>query len=245
MAEQLHLTDSYMRQFEAKVAAVAPHAEPGKLKIALDKTAFYAASGGQPCDTGKITNKKNGNSYDVIDVRKENGEIMHTVQCGNAGEFAVDDQISGEIDWARRHKLMRMHTAGHALSAVMFEKGIRITGNQLGIDATRFDFNMENFDRGQIERCVEKANGLMAQKKEVKVYFLPRDEALALPGMSKLAVALPPDITMLRIVEIMGIDRQADGGTHVANTSEVGKIAISRAENKGKNNRRIYFTLSP
>ncbi len=246
MAEQLHLTDAYLRQFDAKVVSAAPHAnEQGKLKIILDKTAFYATSGGQPCDLGKITNKKTNKTSEVVDVRKEAGEVVHTIICPDASDFAVGDEVLCDIDWDRRYRLMRTHTAGHALSAVMYEKGILITGNQLGVEETRFDFNMEEFDRALIDECISKANSLLAQNKEVKVYFLPREEALALPGMSKLATALPPAITILRIVEIVDMDRQADGGTHVKNTSEVGKIELARAENKGKTNRRIYFRLVP
>jgi Ser-tRNA(Ala) deacylase AlaX len=245
MAEQLHLADSYIRSFEAKITSVQPSAEPGKLKLSLDRTAFYATSGGQPCDLGKITNKKSGKTFEVADVRKENGEIMHTVACGDASDFAAGDEIIGNIDWERRYRLMRPHTAGHVLSAVMYEKGILITGNQLGIAETRFDFNMEEFDRGLIDECIAKANQLLALNKPISISFLPRVEALKLPGMSKLATALPPNITTLRIVDIEGIDRQADGGTHVKNTSEAGTIALTRAENKGKSNRRIYFALKP
>ncbi len=246
MSEQLHLTDSYMRQFEAKVISSSPHAnESGKAKLVLDRTAFYATSGGQPCDMGKITNKKTNKTFDVADVRKESGEVVHTLICDDASAFAIDDVVVGDIDWARRYKLMRTHTAGHALSAVMFEKGILITGNQLGVEETRFDFNMEEFDRGLIDECITRANSLLSQHMPVVVSFMPREEALKLNGMVKLASALPPSITILRIVDITGIDKQADGGTHVANTSEVGKIELLRAENKGKNNRRIYFAVRP
>jgi len=245
MAEQLFLNDSYIREFDAKVVSCIPHQnEPGKAKLVLDKTAFYATSGGQPCDLGKITGGKSGKTCEVVDVRKENGEIVHTL-VGDASDFAAGGEVHGEINWERRHRLMRIHTAGHALSAVMYEKGILITGNQLGLDETRFDFNMEEFDRNLIEQCIAEANAKIAQNKNITISFLPRDEAMKLPGMSKLATALPPAITVLRIVEIEGIDRQADGGTHVKNTSEIGKIELTRAENKGKNNRRIYFAIRP
>jgi misacylated tRNA(Ala) deacylase len=123
------------------------------------------------------------------------------------------------------------------------ELDVLITGNQLGTEKTRFDFSMEEFDREKFDEIVEKANDLLSQDLELKVYELPREEAMEIPGVVKLANALPPSIKVLRIVEIPGIDVQADGGTHVRNLNEVGKISILKLENKGKANRRIYFTL--
>lgn len=246
MADTLFLDDSYLREFSAKIVSVVKlEGEESKAKIVLDRTAFFPTGGGQPCDLGKLAIAKNGAACEVADVRKENGEIVHTVVLPQNCQLETGDEVTGEIDWARRHRHMRMHTAGHVLSAVMFAKGLLITGNQLGANESRFDFSMENFDRALIDTCIAEANTLMARGQEVSISYLPREEALKMPGMSKLTGALPPAISTLRIVKIGDIDTQADGGTHVKNTSEVGTLSISRAENKGKSNRRIYFTLCP
>ncbi|MCL6088836.1 MAG: alanyl-tRNA editing protein, partial [Candidatus Marsarchaeota archaeon] len=181
---------------------------------------------------------------EVIEAKKMDGEIVHLLAPGSCS-FSPFDSIHGEIDWPRRHRLMRMHTAGHVLSAVFFRRGVLITGNQLDIDQSRFDFSMEQFDRALIDSVISEASRLCGEGHAVKVYSLPREEALKLPGMVKLAGALPPSLTTLRIVEIEGVDTQADGGTHVRNTREVGTIELARVENKGAKNRRIYFTLKP
>ena len=154
------------------------------------------------------------------------------------------EKVKGIIDWERRYTLMRMHTAAHILSAVFHrEAGALITGNQLNMDKSRIDFSLENFDRGKIDMYARMANNIMKREIEVKGYFLEREEAMKIPGIVKLAKALPPTIKELRILEIVDIDTQADGGTHVKNTSEVGEIEIIKADNKGRNNRRVYYKL--
>lgn len=140
---------------------------------------------------------------------------------------------------------MRMHTAGHLLSAIFYTRAsCRITGNQIDTDRSRMDFNMESFDRTQIESFVEEANRLIQNDAPVKTYFLPRQEALNMPELVKLAEAAPPAEDPLRIVEIEGIDKQADGGLHVAHLREVGRIQLLKLENKGKSNRRLYYDVS-
>jgi Ser-tRNA(Ala) deacylase AlaX len=173
-------------------------------------------------------------------MRRE-GKILHEVDSPFLKE---GDKVKCVIDWERRYALMRMHTAAHVLAGTMHTKlGAQITGNQLEVEKTRFDFNLPEFEREKFDRIVEEANGLLQNDVELKIYSMPREEAMKIPGMVKLAGALPPAITELRIVEIPGIDTQADGGTHVRNLKEVGKIQIIKLENKGKDNRRIYFTL--
>ncbi|MDE1797988.1 MAG: alanyl-tRNA editing protein [Candidatus Micrarchaeota archaeon] len=241
--------DSYATEFDAKVEAVRPDGG-----IMLDRTLFYCTSGGQPHDVGELARKSDGAKVEIKDVRKLDGQAVHipaapAPAAGTASSpspsFAVGDSVHGKIDWTRRHRLMRMHTAGHCLGAVFYSKGILITGNQLGVEQSRFDFSMENFDRALLEACIAEANEKLSQNRPIRVSFMPREEALKLPGMVKLANALPPDIQTLRIVEIEGIDTQADGGTHVKNTSEVGQIELLKLENKGSVNRRIYFALKP
>jgi misacylated tRNA(Ala) deacylase len=156
----------------------------------------------------------------------------------------VGDKVTGKVDWERRQRLMKMHTAGHLLSSLFYSRAnCRITGNQIDVDRSRMDFNLESFDRSQIEGYVAEANELIRKDALVKTYFLEREEALKLPDMVKLAEAAPPAEPHLRIVEIEGIDRQADGGLHVSRLKEIGQIQLLKLENKGKTNRRLYYDL--
>ncbi len=179
----------------------------------------------------------------VVETTKSGEKISHTLD--STPGFKPNDTILGIVDWTRRHRLMRMHTAGHLLSALFFERAnCRITGNQIDMDRSRMDFDIEAFDRARIEGYVEEANKLIVKDAPVKTYFLGRDEAMKMPGLVKLAEAAPPADSRLRIVEIEGIDRQADGGLHVARLSEIGHIQLLKLENKGKTNRRLYYDLN-
>ncbi|MFA5076863.1 MAG: alanyl-tRNA editing protein AlaXM [Candidatus Micrarchaeia archaeon] len=234
MDEPLYLQDSYCRECDAKVLEIL---EPKK--IVLDKNIFYPRGGGQAMDKGQFV--RGTDIFNVVNVEKREGKIVHEVDREG---LAVGDSVHCILDWERRYALMRMHTAAHILAATFVnETGALITGNQLEVDKTRFDFALENFDRAKFDEVVKKANETIAKSIELKIYSLPREEALKIPGVVKLANALPPSISILRIVEIPGADIQADGGTHVKNTSEIGRIEILKLENKGAANRRIYFTL--
>ena len=236
VTEPLYLKDSYLKEFIAKVIAVHNNS------IELDKTVFYPTGGGQPNDTGVIS--LNGNDLEVVDVKKHGDKILHYVN--SQPNLQTDSKIIGKIVWNRRYKFMRMHTAAHIIASIFNTKhGALITGNQIGLEKTRFDFSLEGFDRQKIEGCIEEANFQISKNAEVKVYFLKREEAMKIPNIVKLAGALPPNLEILRIVEIMGIDTQADGGTHVKNTQEIGKIELVKMENRGKTNRRVYFKLNP
>ncbi|MCX8175325.1 MAG: alanyl-tRNA editing protein AlaXM [Candidatus Micrarchaeota archaeon] len=236
MTRALYLQDSYLKACSAKVTLVLEGNG-----IALDQTVFYPTGGGQPCDTGRLI--RGGEEFPVVSVAKAGGEIIH--RTAKAG-LQAGDEVQCAIDWERRYRLMRMHTAGHVLSAIMYkEAGILITGNQLGVDKTRFDFSMENFDRAAFELLVDEANRQIARNLPVEISFLPRDEAMKIEGAVKLASALPPEIKELRMVRIGDLDYQADGGTHVRNTGEIGKIVFLSAENKGRSNRRITYGLEP
>ncbi len=235
MTVLLCLEDSYLKECDATVQSVT-----GK-DVVLDQTVFYARGGGQPADFGKITGP-DGTSFDVVEVSKKDGVVTH--QLANECSLKIGDKVKCSINWDRRYKLMRMHTASHVLGSTMYyEANVFVTGNQIEEDKTRFDFSMENFDRAKFDEIVKKANEHLSKDIETKVYSLPREEAMKIPGVVKLAGALPPSINILRIVEIPGVDLQADGGTHVKKLSEVGKIEILRLDNKGTNNKRIYFTL--
>jgi Ser-tRNA(Ala) deacylase AlaX len=236
MAHPIWQTDCYLRTCESTVVSV----ESGKF-IELGQSVFSPRGGGLPSDTGKLT--RNGEEFAVLGVTKKDGKALHEISREG---LAVGDKVICDIDWQRRHRLMRMHTAGHILSAIMFKKGgILITGNSIDVEKSRFDFSMENFDRAAFQALIDDANLQIARNLDVSISFLPREEALRVEGMVKLAGALPPDVLELRIVAIGDVDRQADGGVHVKNTSEVGRIVLLSAENKGKSNRRVYFALEP
>jgi len=229
----LCLKDAYLKECTAKAVEVN-----GK-EVVFDQTVFYPVGGGLVCDSGTI--EYNGKTYNVVEVRKKEGKVIHTLDSEGIN---TGDECILRIEWEKRYSLMKMHTAAHVLGAVMFESGALITGNRIKPDESRFDFSLDNFDRQKFEEMVAKANEKIASGAEVKVYDLPREEAFKIPGVVKLAEALPPNIPVLRIVEIVGIDIQADGGVHVANTRECGTIETTKLDNKGSKNKRIYFKLS-
>ncbi|MEA3325029.1 MAG: alanyl-tRNA editing protein AlaXM [Euryarchaeota archaeon] len=232
--DALYLNDCYLKEFEATVEAVTDD----KFVI-LDKTAFYPNAGGQPNDLGVLA--RDGDEYPVVHVRKIDDSISHEI--ADPG-LMVGDSVTGRIDWGRRHLFMRSHTACHVLSAVINkETGALITGNQIGEEKTRVDFSLKDFDRSQIKSFEEKANKIIDQEIPVEIKILPAKEALEIPSIVKLKMDLP-EMEELRIIDIVGFDAQACGGTHVQNTGEIGRIEVVKAENKGKNNRRIYFRLS-
>ena len=233
MERPLYLEDFTLKEFDATVVKV------DKKFIIMDNTAFYPSSGGQPHDTGIIT--KDNEEYKVVYAGKFDGDISHEVDKEGLKE---GDKIHCIIDWDRRYKMMRMHTAMHVITAILHkESGALITGNQIDADRTRVDFSLENFNREEIQKYVDSANKSLSEGIDVKHYFLPTEEALKMEGMIKLAKALPPETKELHVVEIGNVDKQADGGTHVANTREVGTLELLEIKNKGKNNRRLYFAL--
>jgi misacylated tRNA(Ala) deacylase len=231
LTKKLYWEQPYSRDFTAKIMG------SNGTQLELDQTLFYPRGGGVSCDTGVLDNLK------VVETSKEGDRILHMLE--SLASFAVGQTVTGRVDWDRRHRLMRMHTAGHLLSA-LFYSGAKclITGNQIDVDRSRMDFSLEVFDRSQIEGFVKEANKLITHDAPVKSYFLERSEALKIPDMVKLAEAAPPVEAQLRIVEIAGIDRQADGGLHVAHLNEIGKIELLKLENKGKTNRRLYYDVA-
>jgi misacylated tRNA(Ala) deacylase len=236
LTRALYLEDSYLRECEAIVASV----KDGKY-VVLDQTVFYPKGGGQPCDTGKII--RGGEVFNVVYVGKFSGEISHEVDHTSLRE---GERVRCVLDWDRRYRLMRSHTAAHLFASLLCNgTGALVTGNQLETDKIRFDFSLERFSPDLLQEYVDKTNKLLSRDVPVKSYELPREEALKIPGVVKMAEAFPPDIPRLRIVELIDLDKQADGGTHVKNLNEVGQIRLLKTENKGKNNRRIYFALTP
>lgn len=233
MTELLYMNDSYLREWESVIEKASSKF------VVLGKTAFYPQGGGVPCDNGTI--KRNEEEFKVLFVKKIGDSV--SLELDREG-LKEGDRVHCKIDWEKRYKHMRMHTAAHILSSIINKKtGALITGNQISIDKTRIDFSLEQMDRERFKDYVRIANEEIQRDIQVRVYFMKRDDALKIPDMVKLANALPPDGDNLRIVEIGDIDTQADGGPHVATTKEIGKIEIVGFENKGKNNRRIYYTL--
>ncbi len=235
MTKKLYWDDSYMTEFEADVVSVNHE------WIELDQTCFFPTGGGEPNDSGKLI--ADGNEFLVSDVTKSGDTILHKVDREG---LKVGGKVKGIIDWGRRHRLMRMHTASHLLSAIIHnETGALISGSGLDLDKSRIDFNLDEFNREKFTDYIAKANEVIRRGSEVKSYFMAREEAMKIPGIIKLLEALPPNVDTLRIVEIEGADIQADGGNHVKNLMELGEIQIVKLENKGKSNRRLYFTLVP
>lgn len=236
MVRLLYLDDTYLKECDAIVTNVSD-----SKYVALDQTVFYPKGGGQINDVGEMT--RDGEVFNVVYVGKFSGEVSHEVDRPG---LKVSDRVHCRIDWDRRYRMMRSHTAAHVLITILCNKtNALVTGNELILEKSRFDFNLENFDRDIFMSCIDEANEIFKKDIPVKTYELPREEALKIPGMIKMAEALPPQVSELRIVEIEGIDKQADGGTHVRNLREVGQIEFLKAENKGKNNRRVYYRILP
>jgi len=231
MTKKLFWEDAYVTEFDAIITSVNEN------QVALNQTAFNPRGGGLVGDTGTLGGVK------VLDTIKGDADsIFHVLE--SATVLAVDKPIHCVLDWGRRHKIMRMHTSAHLLSAIFHkETGALITGNQIEPDKSRIDFSLDDFDRDKMLTYCAQANEAIAKNPPVKTYFMNRDEALKIPGITKLASVMPPDVKDLRIVEIEGYDLQADGGVHVRSLGEIGKIEPIKFENKGKSNRRLYFTI--
>lgn len=208
----------------------------------LDRTAFHPESGGVASDTGHLI--INNKTYRVIKAvhDRDADEVYHMLESYEGISPGVD--VIGVIDWERRYRLMRLHTAAHIISAIMYrDYGALITGGQVEPEYARDDFSIERFDRQVFEDAIRKANDVVRSALEVRIYYLRREEALKIPGIVKLAEKMPPGYEILRIVEIPGVDIQADGGPHVRNTSEIGEIRLLKLENRGRNKKRIYYTV--
>jgi len=206
MNEALYLKDSYLKEFDSIVEEV----NDGKF-IVLNQTAFYPASGGQPCDEGMMVNEQ-GEEFKVIYVGKFSGKISHEVDKPG---LKTGNKVKCKIDWKRRYKLMRFHTATHILSEVLYrEANALITGGQMDLEKSRMDFSLENYNLEKVKAYVDKANEIIEKDLPVSIEFLPREEAIKLPKLSKLAKGIPESLEIVRIVNIGDFDIQADGGTH-------------------------------
>ncbi len=249
MTDAVCYRDAYARSIEAVVRVVDDGAD-GPL-VVLDRTVFYPGGGGQPSDCGVFLRTADGRRWVVRAARKSGGDIVHelepVVDAGSAdGPPAVGDRLAVDLDWTRRHALMRTHTALHALCGVVWrDYGALVTGGNMEPGSGRMDFEFERMSGDLVAEIEAKVNAELAFGRDVRVAVLPRDAAFAIPDLIRTKVnLLPPGIEDIRTIEIVGLDLQADGGTHVANTREVGGIRVTGYESKGRINKRIRIELA-
>ncbi len=238
MTHLLYQTDAYLKEFSANITDVDEAARA----VILDQSAFYPGGGGQPYDLGTLV--IDGATYPVTQVKKPGSDTLHFL-VGDANLPAVGAAVTGFIDWERRYNLMRTHTALHILCGCVFrDYGALVTGGNMDPLEGRMDFEFETL-RGELVGEIEAAiNREVAAARAVRVKILPREEAFQIPDLIRTKINLLPEgITEVRTVEIIGLDLQADGGTHVQNTSEVGSIKVIDYKSKGAINKRIYIKI--
>jgi len=235
VTELIYHTDAYAREFDAVVTAVEGNA------VALDRTAFYPGGGGQPNDVGRLT-AIDGQSWAVVKVGKAGSNIWHELDNPPP---AVGASVRGQLDWDRRYALMRTHTAMHILCGVIFrDYGASVTGGNMEPLRGRMDFEFETMRQELVREIETRINAEVAAARDVRVKILPRAEAFAIPDLIRTKINLLPEgIAEVRTVEIVGLDLQADGGTHVANTREVGHIRVADYKSKGKINKRLEVVV--
>ena len=236
MTEQLYHEDSYLREFAAVVEAVVGEG------VVLSRTAFYPGGGGQPSDLGQLMSIDD--NWNVVKVKRSEGRIVHKL---DADLPAVGTELIGVLDWERRYALMRTHTAMHILCGVVWrDYGASVTGGNMEPLRGRMDFEFEQLRAELVGEIEEKINVEVAAARQVRVEILPRKEAFEIADLTRTKInLLPPEIEEVRVVEIKGLDLQADGGTHVENTSEVGPLRIADYKSKGRINKRIVLELEP
>jgi|SRR5712692_3960948 len=228
------MSDSYLKEFDSQIR------ETRDQEILLDSTVFYPGGGGQPQDRGKLN--AGAATLSVVEVRKEGDEIFHKVKEPLEN---LPAQVHGVLDWDMRYAHMRHHTALHILSGVVYHQfGSLVTGGQIYTDRARLDFDLEDLNPERLAKIENEANKVVQEARPVNVRFFSRDEAVNIDALLRTKINLiPPNVKQIRVVDIEGFDAQADGGTHVRNTKEVGRIRITKTQNKGKMNRRIEIAL--
>jgi misacylated tRNA(Ala) deacylase len=237
MTELLYLSDAYLKEFDAKVLEVSK-----KGHIRLDRTCFYPGGGGQPCDQGILSS--GNNKYNICKVVMESNQIWHIIE--NAHIPDRGQSVIGVINWDLRYKLMRTHTAMHVLCGVIWrDYGASVTGGNMSPLRGRMDFEFENMNHDLVQEIEAKINVEIDKSSDIFVKTISRDEAFQIPDLIRTKInLLPKGIVQVRTVEIVGLDLQADGGTHVANLSEVGKIEVIDYKSKGKINKRLVVQIS-
>ncbi|MGD8814050.1 MAG: alanyl-tRNA editing protein [Anaerolineales bacterium] len=234
MAKLLYLTDAYKKTFEAKVVRV------GEEGVALDTTAFYPGGGGQPSDRGEL--QAGEQSWKVTSVRRHEGEVWHRIEKEPP---EVGMTLMGKLDWERRYQLMRTHTAMHILCGVIWrDYGASVTGGDMKPLRGRMDFEFEHMRKELVEEIEKSINAEVDKASPLTIQILEREDAFQIPDLIRTKInLLPKSIQEVRVVEIVGLDLQADGGTHVANTSEVGPLRIVDYKSKGAINKRLVVGL--
>ncbi|MHB8673255.1 MAG: alanyl-tRNA editing protein [Candidatus Limnocylindrales bacterium] len=242
MADSIAAIDAYARSVEARVLSIDP---ADRSLVVLDRTVFYPGGGGQPADRGLFLRSGDGRRWAVAGARRAGSDVVHLLDLGQDDPPAVGDLLEVELDWARRLLLMRTHTALHALCGVVWRDfGAQVTGGNMEPGSGRMDFEFERMSGELVGRIEETVNEELRAARDVRVAILPRDEAFAIPDLIRTKVnLLPPGIDRIRTIEIVGLDLQADGGTHVANTREVGSMRVTGYESKGRINKRIRMEL--
>ena len=240
VSENLYETDAYARQVEASVVAVDADASA----VLLERTVFYPGGGGQPADVGALIGDSGG-SWQVIGAKKRDGEVWHTIE-GDAELPAVDTKVVAELDWERRYRLMRTHSALHVLCGVVWrDHGASVTGGNMEPLSGRMDFEFETMSGELVAEIERRVNEEIAADRPIRVAILPREDAFAIPDLIRTKINLLPEgIAEVRTIEIVGLDLQADGGTHVARTSEIGRVRVTGYESKGRINKRIRIEVS-
>ncbi|MHA1442961.1 MAG: alanyl-tRNA editing protein [Candidatus Heimdallarchaeota archaeon] len=238
LTEQMFMTDSYLRSFEAKIVKISED----NLNVYLDRTAFYPGGGGQPNDEGVMKIAEQICKVNKVG-RDQNREIYHRLE--KPLDISPDEIVSCEVDWDKRYKIMRTHTALHILCGLIWKEfGAVVTGGNMSLEKARMDFNLVDFSQDRVDYIEKRVNEEVKNKHDVVIKILSREEAFQIPDLIRTKInLLPPQIKEVRTVEIVGLDLQADGGTHVKNTKEVGKIKIVETINKGKENKRIIIQL--
>ena len=239
MSENLCYTDAYARQTEATVVETDPEARA----VLLDRTVFYPGGGGQPADSGELIGDSGG-CWRVTGAKKRGDDIWHTVEEGSELP-APGTQVTARIDWERRHRLMRTHSALHVLCGVVWrDHGASVTGGNMEPLSGRMDFEFETMSGELVGEIEQRVNAEIDADREIAVDNLPREEAFAIPDLIRTKINLLPEgISEVRTIEIAGLDVQADGGTHVARTSEIGRVRVTGYESKGRINKRIRIEV--
>jgi misacylated tRNA(Ala) deacylase len=234
VTELIYHTDAYAREFAAVVTGVGGQA------VTLDRTVFYPGGGGQPHDMGVLS--AGAQRWTVVRVHKAGGAVVHEVE---GDPPVMGATVTGAIDWERRYQLMRTHTAMHILCGVVFrDYGASVTGGNMEPLRGRMDFEFEHMRQELVREIEVRVNAEVAAAREVRVRILPRDEAFQIPDLIRTKINLLPEgIAEVRTVELVGLDLQADGGTHVGNTREVGRIRVTDYKSKGKINKRIEVAV--
>jgi misacylated tRNA(Ala) deacylase len=236
MTKLLYLHDSYLRDFTATVVDIIDDG------IVLDRTAFYVTGGGQPHDTGILI--AGAAQWTVTNVSRRDGVVVHAL-AGDPELPRPGTTLAGSIDWERRYRLMRTHSALHVLCGVVFrEFGALVTGGNMALDKARMDFELEDLNPERVGHIERVANAVVADGRAITWRSLPRDEAFQIPDLIRTRInLLPADMTEIRVVEVAGLDIQADGGTHVRNTREIGGLRVIGTRSKGRLNKRLEIEL--